>query len=115
MSREAATPDEFAMLDGVDVLAFGDDLARALALASSYVIGRAGDVVVDDARVSRRHLRIDHSDDATTCTDLGSANGSWIVRAHERLPVGADPVVLREADRVVTIAGVELYRHREPR
>lgn len=115
MTRDAATPDEFAMLDGVDVLAFGDDLARALALASSYVIGRAGDVVVGDARVSRRHLRIDRADDTTTCRDLGSANGSWIVRGGERLPVGADPVVLHEADRVVTIADVELYRHQEVR
>ncbi|NNE66503.1 MAG: FHA domain-containing protein [Pyrinomonadaceae bacterium] len=45
-----------------------------------FVIGRhsACDLVISDSRLSREHLQIDHSDEFTTVTDLGSSNGTTL-------------------------------------
>ena len=75
------------------------------------VVGRAGDVVVDDPRVSRRHLRLvaDPAAGALWAVDAGSGNGSWLVRGDERSELH-DRRDLRDGDRVVTIDDVELLR-----
>src|SRR5262245_11485264 len=43
-----------------------------------YVVGRAleSDLVINDARVSRRHLTLEPSADGWTAIDI-SANGTW--------------------------------------
>jgi pSer/pThr/pTyr-binding forkhead associated (FHA) protein len=44
----------------------------------SNVLGRAGDIVLDDPRVSRRHCQIDLADGTVRVSDLGSTNGTWV-------------------------------------
>lgn len=61
-----------------------------------YVLGRASDVeiqIVDDANVSRRHVRLIVTADVVEVEDLGSSNGTWLdgklVQHPMRMPVGA--------------------------
>jgi pSer/pThr/pTyr-binding forkhead associated (FHA) protein len=70
-----------------------------------YVLGRSAtcEIVIDDARVSRRHAQIEVTRDGVTLQDLGSVNGVF-VNGH-RLPLGIHP--LQDADRIV-IGGAEL-------
>lgn len=58
----------------------GPQGARSVAVSRGpHVIGRAGsDVVVVDARVSRRHARLRTEGGVTFIEDLGSANGTWV-------------------------------------
>ena len=65
---------------------------------------------VDDDRVSRRHAQLtaDPVGDALLVIDLGSRNGTTIVRGGERHPVGREPVVLQADDQVITGHGVLL-------
>jgi len=68
------------MLLGFLVTESEDDNPRKIAIGSSLTLGRAMecDIVVDDAAVSRTHVRI-HSDDGKySWEDLGSSNGTFI-------------------------------------
>ena len=42
------------------------------------VIGREGDILVNDSRASRRHAQITNSDNVLTIEDLGSTNGTKV-------------------------------------
>lgn len=42
------------------------------------VLGREGDVVIDDDQVSRRHANLEERDGALVLTDLKSANGTFV-------------------------------------
>ncbi len=44
------------------------------------IIGRAPDagIVINDQRISRHHLKIEHSGDDVTISDLGSTNGTFV-------------------------------------
>ena len=55
----------------------GPDSGEMASIAGSVVVGRAGDLVLTDPTVSRRHLRIDGGD-ALVVTDLGSAGGTRV-------------------------------------
>ncbi|MCW5938624.1 MAG: FHA domain-containing protein [Fimbriimonadaceae bacterium] len=68
------------------------------------VVGRAGDIVIDDTRVSRRHCQIDLNDGAVTVLDLGSTNGTTV--AGQRLGAG-ESRTLGNAERV-SLGGFEL-------
>lgn len=50
------------------------------------VVGRQGDIAVEDTRVSRRHALVTLDGDAATVEDLGSTNGTKV--AGEQLPEG---------------------------
>ena len=69
---------------------------RRVELEGPLVVGRQepADLVVPDAKVSRRHCRVSRSGAGWTVTDLGSSNGTRVagrvVKAH----------VLRDGDRV---------------
>ncbi len=69
---------------------------RRVELLDAVVVGRLApaEVVVADAKVSRRHCRVSKSRAGWTVTDLGSSNGTRVgghlVKAH----------VLRDGDRV---------------
>lgn len=74
-------------------------------------IGRdpdSGGIVVVDPRVSRQHARFLQIEGALAVVDLGSTNGTVIVRGNERVEVASKPVVLILGDRVATLNGVPL-------
>lgn len=63
------------------ILAQPDGKRQEFELArSSVLIGRAltNDVVLQDARVSRAHARLDCGPDGCTLVDLGAPNGTWV-------------------------------------
>jgi pSer/pThr/pTyr-binding forkhead associated (FHA) protein len=62
---------------------------------------------IDHPRVSRRHVGVQLVDGVVIATDLGSRNGTWLVRDDERSPLTA-MTVLRPGDRLVTLDDVEL-------
>lgn len=66
-------------------------------------IGRQGDVLIDDARVSRRHAAA-HVGEAIEIEDLGSTNGTTV--NGDRLPAG-ERRAIRAGDRV-SLGGCEL-------
>lgn len=67
-------------------------------------LGRQGDVVIEDPRVSRQHCRVTLADGAVTVEDLGSTNGTMI--AGQRLAPNT-PTPL-PAGGVVSLGGLEL-------
>jgi hypothetical protein len=81
---------------------------HALRLGDELVVGRQGPHIVDHPMVSRRHVAVAHGPRGVHVRDLGSANGSWVVRGNERLPITGDGLVLLPADHVVTAGDVTL-------
>jgi transcriptional regulator with GAF, ATPase, and Fis domain len=73
--------------------------------ASSVSLGRgAGNMLqMDNPHVSTHHGRIDINATGVTFTDLGSTNGSMILRADQKLPApgGGPSVTIKVGDRVV--------------
>ncbi len=57
-----------------------------------YLIGRHGNVKLNDETVSRRHARLEVDGDTLHLKDLGSRNGTYEVRGAELLPFSAGPV-----------------------
>jgi serine/threonine protein kinase len=84
---------------------------QAKVLEDELVIGRAGELPVPDARVSRRHARISRdSDGALTVEDLGSANGTYVndlklsgpcrLKDKDVIRIGSFSMVFRAAQQV---------------
>ena len=74
-------------------------------------LGRMPDsdgIVVPDPRVSRRHARFVHTEKGIAVIDLGSTNGTVVIRGNERLPVASEPICLAAGDRVATLNDVPL-------
>jgi pSer/pThr/pTyr-binding forkhead associated (FHA) protein len=68
------------------------------------VVGRAGDVALDDPRVSRRHAEVALLQDGrVTVRDLGSTNGTKLGGE----PLGADPVEIADGASL-SFGGLEL-------
>jgi pSer/pThr/pTyr-binding forkhead associated (FHA) protein len=61
------------------------------------LVGREGDVLIQDGRVSRRHAEITLDEGRVSVRDLGSSNGTTA----NGEPVGDEPVVLADGDEVV--------------
>lgn len=55
----------------------GPALGMCWELTGSHVLGREGDLAVDDATLSRTHLRFRARGGVVRCADAGSANGSF--------------------------------------
>lgn len=87
-----------------------DGEPAALTMGSQLVIGRLGDLRIDELKVSRRHLHVSVTLRGLQCRDLGSGNGSWIVRDGVRIEIGDADMPLAPGDRVVTIEDIELLR-----
>src|SRR6187399_2740499 len=68
-------------------------------------IGRAAsnDLVLSDALISSEHARIFSSADGFVLEDLGSTNGTWLVRAGEQhaLGEGRAAIALMPGDRLL--------------
>lgn len=63
----------------VELPVFIDPSGRELILRpGSQVLGRQGDLVIDDPRVSRRHCRVTLNGSEITAEDLGSTNGTKV-------------------------------------
>lgn len=60
------------------------------------VVGRSGDVALDDGRVSRRHAMVLLTDGSVTVTDLGSTNGT---KARGEA-VSGSPVAVADGDEL---------------
>jgi pSer/pThr/pTyr-binding forkhead associated (FHA) protein len=71
----------------------GPGAGRQVPLDRPVVLGRdaAADVVLDDARVSRRHARITPGEGAAVVEDLDSRNGTFVNREEIHAPVSARP------------------------
>ena len=101
------------LVDGADVL------VPAEGIVLGRVPGPAG-VVVADVHVSRRHIRVERQDDHLVVVDLGSTNGTRILRGDEAIEVASTVVPLECRDRIVTSDGIPLTevtlarRGREP-
>lgn len=67
-----------------------------------------GGIRVADPRVSRQHARFVHVEEGLAVVDLGSTNGTSILRGDQRIAVASNPVVLAPGDRVATLNGVPL-------
>lgn len=61
------------------------------------LVGREGDVLITDGRVSRKHAEVTLDGDSVKVRDLGSSNGTTIGGQ----PIGEEPVELKDGDEVV--------------
>jgi ABC-2 type transport system ATP-binding protein len=75
---------------------------RSFGVSDPIVLGREGDVVVDDPEVSRRHARIRVVDGSLVIEDLGSLNGTWVNNAR----IGAPTLLL--PGEVVKVGNTEI-------
>lgn len=73
-------------------LVFGE---RRVEVTNELVLGREGDVQIEDEEVSRRHARVRPMGDGVEIEDLGSRNGTFV--NDRRI---TSPVRLTEADEV---------------
>jgi hypothetical protein len=88
LSKEDQLPDNFSLIfDAPDdpgphparlVVKNEDNEDEIHPLENELIIGRAGQLAVPDARVSRQHARIVKEGDAFLLEDLGSSNGTYL-------------------------------------
>ncbi|HWM21688.1 MAG TPA: FHA domain-containing protein [Ilumatobacteraceae bacterium] len=77
---------------------------------ASILVGRSVSMFgIDHPKVSRRHVGVQLVDGVLIGSDLGSRNGTWLVRDGERTPL-TPMAVLWPGDRLVTLDDVELVR-----
>jgi len=73
LDKEGAPPAPASKLVLLD-----QDGETAWPLADEFVLGRAGDLRLGDARVSRRHARVYQEGGVYLVTDMGSSNGTFL-------------------------------------
>jgi DNA segregation ATPase FtsK/SpoIIIE, S-DNA-T family len=92
----------------------GRSTGAALLVDGPVVIGRDGDLVVDDPTVSRRHVRLEPAEDRLRVVDLDSAAGLFVmgtrrrdavIGAGDRFRIGATEVALLRLHRFADAAG----------
>jgi hypothetical protein len=78
--------------------------------SESVLVGRSASMFgIDHAKVSRRHVGVQLVDGVLIASDLGSRNGTWLVRDGDRTPL-TPMAMLWPDDRLVTLDDVELVR-----
>ncbi|MCA9625123.1 MAG: FHA domain-containing protein, partial [Myxococcales bacterium] len=89
----------------------GADQGRVYEITTDVAfVGRApqNEVVLDEGHVSGRHLRLVQGlDGAVTIEDLGSTNGSALIRAGARIVLGEGAELLVDGDEIVLGHGDE--------
>ncbi|MGM0385038.1 MAG: FtsK/SpoIIIE domain-containing protein [Actinomycetota bacterium] len=86
----------------------GPALGMCWELTGSHVLGREGDIAVDDAALSRTHLRLRARGHTVRCADAGSSNGSHLRKGRIRRRIGAAWIPLRRG--AVLELGAGAYR-----
>jgi ABC-2 type transport system ATP-binding protein len=61
---------------------------QSIVVDEELVLGREGDVVIEDSEASRRHALVSPEGGAAVVRDLGSLNGTWVNGARITNPVG---------------------------
>ena len=96
---------------------FGDEICLLVGDANVWVpsegvvLGRLpgpSGVVVTDEHVSRRHIRVGREGECLIVADLGSTNGTLVLRRDEEIEVASTGVPLEVGDRIVTGNGIPL-------
>ncbi|WP_407341713.1 FtsK/SpoIIIE domain-containing protein [Pengzhenrongella phosphoraccumulans] len=95
----------------------GPDCGALIALDRTVVVGRAGDLAIDDAGVSRRHVELTVGRAGPRARDLGSSNGTELRTARNRRrghpdrgrPLGRIPLFRSGALRSVRLRGIRLH------
>src|SRR5438552_1602915 len=91
------------------VIKTGPLAGQRVELASQLVVGRAaGDLAIEDPRISRRHALFKAVEEALEVEDLGSSNGTWV--NGERI---TDATRLRSGD-LVELGGTVIEVELEP-
>ena len=104
----AEEDDGDAHSDGARLLVGGQEFEVP---AHGVVLGRqpgAAGIVVDDKRVSRRHVWIQPTGAGVFVADLGSMNGTMVVRNDMRTSAAEEQVPAAHGDRITTADGVLL-------
>ena len=114
--RDQSIGDQSIGVQTIAIVVAGERIE--LAPGDSIVIGRAGSRAVpgadgsrvfgiDHPTVSRRHVRLVFDGDEMIAEDLGSRNGTTLVRAGGSTPL-SDPIAIVAGDRLVTVGDVLL-------
>lgn len=69
--------------------------------------GPAG-VIVANSHISRRHMSLMPTEGGVSVSDLGSTNGTVIVRGGDQVEVGATPTPVEPGDTILTTDGVHI-------
>ena len=102
---EMALDEDAFGAPAVQVPVLQDSTGREYKLhAGATTIGRQGDILIEDTRVSRTHAKIEWESDAVSITDLGSTNGTYV--NGERIASQAK-VAIQNGDRI-SLGGFEL-------
>ena len=70
------------------------------ALRPDFIIGSKGDIQVPDSIVSRSHAKVLVNGKAVSLLDLGSTNGTYILRRDQTLVLNGEPIELTTGDLV---------------
>ena len=108
--QQGANLADDAELSSGELCLMVDD-EEVMVSAEGLVLGRLPGptgIVVADVHVSRRHIRVERQDDRLVVADLGSGNGTTILRGDEEIEVGSTVVPLECGDRIMTNNGIPL-------
>lgn len=106
----ATAPVDAACADDGTFVIIESDSGIERPIGQRLIIGRAGhgtgdQLVVDLAVVSRRHCELVREGAGVVISDLGAANGTYVVRGADVLQIGSEPTELHDGDIVATAAG----------
>jgi pSer/pThr/pTyr-binding forkhead associated (FHA) protein len=94
---ESALPDDAFGAPAVRLPCLVDESGREHHLRpGTNLVGREGDVLVQDSRASRKHAEVIMQDGVISVRDLGSTNGTTL----NNDPVGGEPLEIKTGDVV---------------
>jgi pSer/pThr/pTyr-binding forkhead associated (FHA) protein len=94
---ESALPDDAFGAPAVRPPCLVDESGREHFLRPGVnLVGREGDVMIQDGRVSRKHAEVILEDGVVSVRDLGSTNGT----TYNDEPLGEEPVTLSDGDEI---------------
>ncbi len=101
-------PASLAVMPRLLTAVDGPALGMCWELTGSHILGREGDIAVDDAALSRTHLRLRARGRKVRCADAGSSNGSRLHEGWLARPVGTAWTTLHRG--AILEAGTGAYR-----
>lgn len=101
---DRALPDDAFGAPTVQLPTLVDSTGREHILRpGDQVIGRQGDLAVEDARLSRRHARLNLTGSVVTVADMGSTNGTQI----DGRPLAVETPETLKPGQTLSLGGVE--------